>query len=296
MSSVPPPPPGAPGQYPGSYPPGPPGAPGGYPPGPPGAGPPGGGYGPPGGYQPPGAPPPPGGYPTGGYPPQGGGGGSKTGLIVGLAVGGVLLIIVVLVGVVVLTSGPSSIDEEEAATSLDTIIDEADFEETDAALRDCPLGEPDEIVAASGEALDTELDLPDDAQSAFDEFEDAEAGVVCTIVDDEDDPNEGIYAFSTPRPSGDYADSVDNTFGDDDDVTVEDPDGYRGGDVYAYCVEPGDDSTNEGCGADWVGEDIAVGLFFQGLDADVDTATDAIRDQVGDMVDALAEAEPDFES
>ncbi len=129
--------------------------------------------------------------------------------------------------------------------------------------------------------LDEEPDLVDEVKSAFDEVDGQEAGVVCVAVEDEDadDPGPGIFAFSTPTPSGDYPDSVEDTF-EDDDVTIEDPDGYRGGDVYAYCVEPGEDSTNNGCGADWVGEEIVVGLFIQGLGADVDTSAEALRDQV----------------
>ncbi|CAN5521685.1 hypothetical protein BH24ACT4_BH24ACT4_20420 [soil metagenome] len=210
----------------------------------------------------------------------------------GLAVGGFLVVVVVLGAVLLLTGGSSSIAEEEVAASLDDILDEADFD-TSADLRDCPLGDIDAIADAAGEVLDEELDLPDDTQNAFDEFEDDEAGVVCIAADDEDDPSEGIFAFSTPVPSGDYADAIESTF-EDDDVTVEEPDGFRGGEIYAYCVEPGEDSTNEGCGADWLGEDITVGLFLQDLGADPETAAEILRDQVADMADALEVAEPDF--
>lgn len=287
---------------PGGYPPGPPPPGGPYPPGPPSGGgypggpPPGGGY--PGGGHP-GGPPQGGGHPGGGYP-QGSSGpppkASRTGLIVGLAVGVLVVLAIVAVGVVVATRGPSSISEDEAAASLEEIIDQADFDDTDAELRDCPLGELRDYEVALEDVVDDVPRLRDRSQGATEDLQDGDPGVACIASEDQDEVSgAGLYTYASATRSGDHARVLEDLF-DGDDVTVEDPEGYRGGEIYAYCVDPDSDSeADPGCGADWVGEEISVGLYLEGLDADAEVSADVLRDLISDMVDALAVAEPDFE-
>lgn len=202
------------------------------------------------------------------------------------------------IGVVLVTRGPGAVDGEAASDSLEEIVEDPDFEEGDVGLSDCPLGDLADIEDAVGDEVDLSV-LEDEEAFGFGAGEGTEEGVGCSSSSD--DGGALLSVFGTSVPPGSYLGSLDDLY-PDGEVTAEDPRDFRGGDLVAYCVEQVAESDPEvadveGCGVDWVAadDDLIIGLWAQNLGGDVDELVPVFEDLLPDMVDALAEADPEFE-
>lgn len=223
--------------------------------------------------------------------------------MLGLVAAGVVAAGLVATALLVVTRGPSPLAAEDAARSLDEIVDAADLDRDDdvevgvAEPRDCPLGDLRDLEGAVEEAVGDLPRLRDRYQEAFGAYEGSEAGVLCAAAEDGDGPVASVLVVATYAPSGDYAEVLEELYVGDD-VTTEEPVGHRGGLLHPYCVEQVDDAGyGDGCGADWIADDhdLLVGLYVTELDIDADAAADLLRSLLPDLLDALAEAEPEFE-
>lgn len=212
-----------------------------------------------------------------------------------------LVMIAVAVGVVVLVGGgdDSGLDAEGAADGFAALVDDADFDETGYSdLRRCPLGDAQELA----EQVADQLDLSDDALEADtvsyvqEESEDYPAATWCYQT--ESNPLEtfdftGLTLTAGELPRGDWQDFIEDAYAAaGGDATLGDPQGFRGGTIYPFCVEPDDEDFGPGptCGADWVHEEagISVGLSYSTDDDDPAAAAEALQQLLPTMVESLA--------
>ena len=213
----------------------------------------------------------------------------------------VAALVFVAIGVVVLLvtrdSGGSSVDAAAAADGLAEVTD-VEFEGGIADLRDCPLGDLDDLSEQIADDLDLD-DVLDGDESLYvlEPSDDFPAIVLCTLaVDPSDDvrgPSSVSYlTYEAPRDE-DYAAYLEDDAFPEGGVTVYDSVDAHGGTIYPYCSEPDDSELDTICGADWVDDDrqIVIGLDVTVDGDDEDTATaaaDALKTLLPGMAEELA--------
>ncbi len=210
-------------------------------------------------------------------------------------IGAVVLVIAAIVVIVLLVAGgddDAGVDGEGAAAGFSAVVDDVDFQDAETSdLRRCPMGDAAELTEQIAEQIDASDDLIDGDESSFvaDESEFGPLAIICSlsVSDDVRGPSSVIY-IANAVPRGDYADFIEDVFGDDADVDVDDPVGYAGGQIYSYCGRA--EGNEVSCGADWVDEDndivLGVNAFDQRIDGE--DAVDALKTVLEQMADGLA--------
>jgi hypothetical protein len=215
-------------------------------------------------------------------------------IIVGVVVGAlVLLIVVAAAGLIVFASTDDDLATTEASDSMHAIVAAAEFDDDGgAALGACPLGSSDALVAAITGASDLP-GLGAEVSQAY-EGQDNANGVSCTRNAESGTGNEQVQQYAAGVGATTYDAELDRVF-PEAQVDVQEQESFKGGEVYAYCVDA--EEGPDGCGADWVveDEDLVVGFYVAGQGGPTATeAADILRDQLPDMVDTLADSSPNL--
>ncbi|HRE02197.1 MAG TPA: hypothetical protein PLV68_12920, partial [Ilumatobacteraceae bacterium] len=200
-----------------------------------------------------------------------------------LIIGALVVIVAIVVVLVLVLAGDddqqAAFDVTAAYDGLEALIDDADLSEGTQSVRNCPLGDIDDLVELIGKkvALSTEVvdGSPDHA------FVDADgttaAFVYCqTFTDDDDiDGPTGVYVEALLDAPRRYESSVEDRYGDSTIIDFEkDTRPLSGGETYLFCAEERDETGFTGCEADWVHSeaDITLIVFLGGEDTSVDEA------------------------
>jgi hypothetical protein len=214
---------------------------------------------------------------------------------------GVVLLLVAIAAVAVVVAGgddePTPIAVEEmldAIEDLEALVaderaaDQADGNSFSAGLDTCPLGDLDEVWAFAAEGV--EIAEPDGRQIAS----------ALAFLDDEDDEPTSFQCFGggdeqSPRiagvlvgraADGSHRRSVRRTLSFADVEFGEESD-HRGGTIVPYCVDPDDGGGFSFCAADWVTDDVQVGVFVSVGEDDLGLVEDLLVASLDHLAEQL---------
>lgn len=212
---------------------------------------------------------------------------------------GAVVVVAALVVVAVLVLGgddgkaAKTVDGEAAHVGLQALIDDTDFGTFGTAeLRDCPLGDLDDLFAAVGDTIDPAVVDGDDSIGA-DVEGDQPASVECgRSAGDDNDVDKGPTSVTFKAlldPQRDYEGYLTDFDSDLFEITLEDTVPYEGGEIFPYCFEATDYDI-AGCAADWVDKAhrIVLAVTVSGIDSDQDDTVSALKAVLPTMADSLA--------
>ncbi len=169
-------------------------------------------------------------------------------------------------------SDPKPFETDAFADEIDEILDDELSDEISEAEIRCPIDDWQDIVEDSFEQLSDE-DLVRDAlrtndTSAAFEFDGGDY-LDCSFFDADESLGAGLFFLEAPRDADDYAEEF---AGDDARVDIDETNEYRGGRFRHVCVEFSDDDITPYCQVEWLNDDVLIGLYIFGEDADrIDT-------------------------
>lgn len=166
------------------------------------------------------------------------------------------------------SSGPSAIDGEAVADVIDDTLDEAEFDD-DIAQVDCPVDDWDDIVE------DTLADFDDDVvELALEGDRDETAyldpsgeSIDCSYFAEDPSAGVGLFMLEAPRDVDEYTEEFATGGEGSADVDIDPTNEYRGGQFRHVCVDYDDESLGY-CQVEWVDDDLLIGLYVFGDDAD----------------------------
>ena len=155
------------------------------------------------------------------------------------------------------------------ADVIDNTIDDADFDDDDFADVDCPIDDWDDVVE------DILADFDDDIVELALDGEPDEAAYIdpigesidCSFYAEESNVGAGLFMLEAPRDVDEYTEEFANAGEGGARVDIDPTNEYRGGQFRHVCVEYDDDASGY-CQVEWVDDDLLIGLYVFGDDAD----------------------------
>jgi hypothetical protein len=221
---------------------------------------------------------------------------SKLPLILGVLVVAAVIAVVALLALGGGDSASTSPNAKGAHEGLRTALDDSSFDDSgNDTLRDCPLGDIDDLYAAVDAVIEIDSSVANGkvAQSAREQG-DLPGFVSCErYAEDESLVDTGptdIFFQAVLDPPRDYRGYIVDFAGDATDTHFDPSVAYRGGTVEMFCSVAKDDSGFTGCDADWVDtkNKIALNVFLGGADATSEDAFAALKAVLPKMADNLA--------
>lgn len=164
--------------------------------------------------------------------------------------------------------GVPDLDTLPAVGNIDAIIERSG---SDAELDECPMGDV-------GPLLDTTFDLLDDdivrsalagapATSTYDSRTEQGAFVTCDLIGD--DGTVGFYVVDAPDDIAVFTDGFIGMPLDGVTIDIDESRLFRGGRFHHVCVNDTVDPGLSFCEVDWIDDNVMVGVFLAGNEAQV---------------------------
>lgn len=218
-----------------------------------------------------------------------------------LVIGAVVAVAIIAVVAVLALGGDDKRttppNAKAAHEGLQNTLDDSSFDDSgNDTLRDCPLGDLDELYSAVEATIEIDPSVSNgqDAQSAR-EAGDLPGFVSCErYAEDDSTVDHGptdVFFQAVLDPPRDYRGYITDFAGDATDTNFEPSVAYRGGTVEMFCSEANDDTGFTGCDADWVDSKnkIAINVYLGGTDPTAEDAFTALKVVLTKMADSLAE-------